>query len=114
MAGDKHQVPRWEWQNRTLYFVDAQGAKTVPGVDDIYQILVEGHPVRDDTTAQPPTDLKFSRYPLVPALTLDLDEHGAPILDLIGRSRGRAEGLSVGDLERGHVVLSNTWLLISV
>lgn len=105
-------MPRWEWRDRTLYFVDAQGAKTVPGVDDIYQLLVEGHPIGDETTAQPPPELKVSRYPLVPVLTLDLDEHGFPLLGLIGRSRGRAEGLSVDDLERGHVVLSNTWFPI--
>lgn len=112
MAGDTHQVPRWEWRDRTLYLVDAQGTETVPSVDDIYQILVEGRPIGDATTAQPPPDLRVSRYPLVPALTLDLDKHGAPTLGLVGRSRGRVEELSVDDLERGHVLLSNTWFPI--
>lgn len=109
MSGDSDQLPHWQWHERALSFVDANGAEVMVTADDIYRALVERQPSDRIGIVQAPPGLKLSRYPLAPTLTFDLNDQGEPILALTGRSRGVVEDLSIPDLDRGHVVLRNTW-----
>lgn len=112
MTGNADQLPRWEWRDRTLFLVDADGTEVTPTADDIYRALIERQPIEGMSDAPPPAGLKVSRYPLVPTLILDLDDQGVPVLALTGRSRGTVEDLSIADLERGHVAIADCWFPI--
>jgi len=104
-----NQFPRWERRDRALFLVDAEGTEVHSTADDIYRALVERQPIEGMVEGRAPPGLKFSRYPLIPALVLELNEDGHPELTLRGQSRGTVEALSVVDLARGHVALGDTW-----
>ena len=112
MTEHADQLPRWEWRDRTLFLVDPDGTEVTLTADDIYRALVEQEPIKGMSDARPPSGLRISRYPLAPALTLDLDDQGVPLLALTGRSRGTVEDLSIADLERGHVTVAGNWFPI--
>ncbi len=112
MSDEDKQATSIVWKDRTLFLVAPDGTETVPAVDDAYRLLVEESPLPGEPAVRRPLNLKSSRYPLVPALLLDLDEHEAPTLELVGRSRGLVERLTLEDLGRGHVVLGEKWFPI--
>ena len=112
MTEEERHVTSVEWRDRTLLLVAPDGTETVPAVDEAYRLLVDGLPLPGEAAARLPAGLKTSRYPVVPALVLDLDDHGTPVLQLMGRSRGLSEMLTLEDLNRGHVVLGATWFPI--
>jgi SNF2 family DNA or RNA helicase len=92
--------------------VDANGADVPLTADDIYRALIEQKAIEGTSGLQPPDGLKLSRYPLIPSLTLSLDQRRSPFLALTGRSRGTVEDLSMADLERGHVTVGGNWFPI--
>lgn len=106
---DARQAVRMELRGRILVLVYPDGTETVPGVEEAYGLLVEASLVDGAEGVRRPPDLAVSRYPLVPGLVLDVNEHGVPVVQLVGRSRGRTESLSIEDLQRGHVVAGGTW-----
>ncbi|PRH82241.1 DEAD/DEAH box helicase [Arenimonas caeni] len=101
-----------ELRGRVLVLVGHDGVETVPGVDEAYRLLVEALPAAGSHAVIRPPELVASRYPLVPGLVLDLNENGTPVVQLVGRSRGRTESLTTEDLRRGHVVVAGTWFPI--
>lgn len=109
MKGYEVNLPRWEWRNRVLYFVDVSGTVVLQTADEIYRALVEQVPTNGDGEAAHPEGLRISRYPLVPSLTLNLNDQGVPTLALTGNSRGTLVDLLIADLERGHVVSGSDW-----
>lgn len=113
MAGEAaRQAVRIELRDRIVVLVHPDGTETVPGLEEAYGLLVEASRADGSNDVQRPPDLAASRYPLVPGLVLDLNEHGAPVVQLVGRSRGRTEDLTPDDLRRGHVVAGDTWFPI--
>lgn len=112
MTGHANQLPRWETRDRALLFVDANGADVFLSADDIYRALVEKKSIDGIDGLRPPEDLKLSRYPLVPTLTLALDQQRTPFLTLTGRCGGTVEDLSMADMERGHVTVRGNWFPI--
>lgn len=99
----------WELRGRELWLADDVGGTRLPVADEIYGALVE----RDPGTRNLPTsaaDVRASRYPLAPALTIsDSDDSGSPKYAISGSVRGIRLDLDPADLERGHVVADGVW-----
>src|SRR5437868_774035 len=99
----------WQVRGSELVCVSADGTESVPTADEIYRALVEKRPTREGV----PTSvdgLRVSRYPLTPALALDLPEgEKIPIYSITSECRGTLHELESADLERGHKVIDRVW-----
>lgn len=92
--------------------MNAGGADVALTADDIYRALIECQAIEGVEGVPAPEGLKLSRYPLVPSLILELDHQQSPFLKLVAHSLGTVEGLSIADLERGHVAVGGSWFPI--
>ncbi|MBU6952744.1 DEAD/DEAH box helicase [Hahella sp. HN01] len=99
---------KWDVRGKELRLVEPAGNIRVPSVDEIYSALVENRATENGMPSSV-VGLRVSRYPLLPRLSIEESVNGIPIYSITGKCRGSLHSLELTDLERGHVILNNTW-----
>lgn len=99
----------WNVDGRDLHLASRESEVHRLTAEEIYEILVERSSTKWPELPSPPEELKGSRYPLVPVLRLESDDSSVPSVRLVAHHAAGEFDLQSTDLERGHVVLGDTW-----
>jgi SNF2 family DNA or RNA helicase len=98
----------WKIQGTVLLLIDPEGNSSQPSATDIYRALIDHQPA-ESWIPTSVDDMRASRYPLVPMLTIVDSGEGIPAYAISGTVTGKTLDLAISDLERGYMIANGVW-----
>lgn len=98
----------WDIRGKALWLCDSNSISRIPSVEEIYGALVEGIPIHS-TSSLNSSKILYSKYPLIPFLTIDADIEDKPYYTLVGKFQDKEIELEEEDLKRGHTFIDSVW-----